>query len=111
MSMPATKTGLFGSEREREVVAAISRLAFCNPCPPERVTLERQVRGEAFPPPAAVWHAQPDAAGSNPNVPAIAARALELAEAARTRLAAPRPVRASPADLGLYRDLVLYLLY
>jgi DNA-binding NtrC family response regulator len=109
-----TANRLFGSEREREVVTAISRLTFCNPFTPERVTLERQVLGEAFTPGDMVWHAQAaqaEAAGSNPNVPKIAARAAELAEGLRSRLAGPRPAAATAAELALYRDLVLYLLY
>jgi len=102
---------LLSSDRERDVVAAISRLAFCNPFTPERLHLERQVLGEAFTPFDVVWHAQTDAAGANPNVPGIAAKALELAEGMRARLAGPRPAAASREELELYRDLVLYLLY
>jgi transcriptional regulator with AAA-type ATPase domain len=101
----------FLSEGEREVVVAISRLASCNPFTPERLHLERQVLGDAFSPFDVVWHAQTDAAGENPNVPGIAEKALELVEAMRERLTAPRPAEPSAEDLGLYRDLVLYLLY
>lgn len=101
----------FLSEGEREVVAAISRLASCNPFTPERLHLERQVLGEAFAPFDVVWHAQTDAAGANPNVPGIAEKTLELVEAMRARLTAARPAEPSAEDLGLYRDLVLYLLY
>src|SRR6266545_546409 len=101
---------LVSSDREREVVTAISRLAFCNPFTPERLRLERQVLGEAFTPFDVVWHAQTDAAGANPNVPGIAAKALELAEEMRARLAGPQPA-ASREELELYRALVLYLLY
>ena len=98
------------SDGEREVVEAISRLSFCNPFTPERLHLERRVLGDAFTPFDVVWHAQTDAAGTNPNVPGIAERALELAEGMRTRLTAKTP--APPRDeLELYRDLVLYVLY
>jgi hypothetical protein len=99
------------SGREREVVEAISRLAYCNPFTPERLTLERQALGNAFIPFDVVWHAQVDPARDNPNVPGILERARELAEGLRARLAGPLPPVVSAAELELYRDLVLYLLY
>ena len=104
------------SDGEREVVEAISRLAFCNPFTPERLRLERQALGEAFTPFDVVWHAQTEAAGVNPNVPGIAAKALELAEGMRARLVsaktpASKRSAASRVELDLYRDLVFYLLY
>ncbi len=99
------------SDQEREVVEAISRLAFCNPFTPERIHLERRVLGEAFAPFDVVWHAQTDAAGVNPNVPGIAAKALELAEGMRARLTARKAPAATREELELYRDLVFYLLY
>src|SRR6185436_40238 len=85
--------------------------AFCNPFTPERLHLERQVLGEAFTPFDVVWHAQTDAAGVNPNVPGITAKALELAEGMRARLAARKARSAAREELELYRDLVFYLLY
>jgi hypothetical protein len=97
-------------EAEREVVEAISRLVYCNPFTPERLALERQALGEAFTPFDVVWHAQVDPARDNPNVPRIRARAEELASILRSRLA-PSSGATDPADLELYRDLVLYLLY
>jgi DNA-binding NtrC family response regulator len=99
------------SDREREVVEAISRLAFCNPFTPERLRLERQVLGEAFTPFDVVWHAQTDAAGANPNVPGIAARALELAEGLRARLVSAKAPKLRGSELELYRDLVFYVVY
>ncbi|HYH46641.1 MAG TPA: sigma-54 factor interaction domain-containing protein [Thermoanaerobaculia bacterium] len=107
-SRPTTRPLL--TDAERDTVEAISRLAFCNPFTPERPRLERQVLGEAFQPSDAVWHAQTEATGANPNVPAIAARAGELAGALRERLESARSA-VSPGEERLYRDLVLYLLY
>ncbi len=103
-------------EAEREVVEAISRLVYCNPFTPERLTLERQALGEAFTPFDVVWHAQVDPSRDNPNVPRIRARAEELASILRSRLTPSSGVTdpaPDPADLelDLYRDLVLYLLY
>jgi DNA-binding NtrC family response regulator len=100
------------SDREREVVEAISRLAYCNPFTPERLTLERRALGDAFSPFAVVWHAQVDPARDNPNVPRITERARELAAELRDRIARPsRPAGFAGEELALYRDLVFYLLY
>jgi hypothetical protein len=96
--------------RERERVEAITRLAYCNPFTPERLTLERQALGDAFTPYDVVWHAQIDP-GDNPNVPGLTEAARELAEALRDRLAARRPPVVDREELELYRDLVLYLVY
>jgi transcriptional regulator with AAA-type ATPase domain len=104
MSDMASRTLL--TDRERETLEAISGLALGNPFGPERLKWERQVLGDAFTPFDVVWHARGEA--RNPNVPAIQARAEELAAALRERFAEERPGRE---DLGLYRDLVLYLLY
>jgi hypothetical protein len=104
MSDMASRTLL--TDRERETLEAISGLALGNPFGPERLKWERQVLGDAFTPFDVVWHARGEA--RNPNVPRIQERAEELAAAMRERLSGERPGRE---DLGLYRDLVLYLLY
>ncbi|HEV7516623.1 MAG TPA: sigma-54 factor interaction domain-containing protein, partial [Thermoanaerobaculia bacterium] len=111
----ATRGEPLFSGQERQVVEAISRLAYCNPFTPERLTLERQALGDAFIPFDVVWHSQVDPARDNPNVPVILEQAHELAETLRARLAAPGPRQTAAAvsreELELYRDLVLYLLY
>ncbi|HEX3131513.1 MAG TPA: hypothetical protein VH394_29520, partial [Thermoanaerobaculia bacterium] len=94
------------TDRERETLEAISGLAQGNPFGPERLTWERQVLGDAFTPFDVVWHARGEE--RNPNVPGIQARAEELAASLRERFAGAKPGRE---DLGLYRDLVLYVLY
>jgi transcriptional regulator with AAA-type ATPase domain len=94
------------SDRERTLAEAISRLAYGNPFGTERLTWERQALGDEFTPFDVVWHARGDAA--NPNLLRIAPRAEELALALRERLAGKR---AGKEELGLYRDLVSYVLY
>ncbi|HWM89992.1 MAG TPA: sigma 54-interacting transcriptional regulator [Thermoanaerobaculia bacterium] len=94
------------SDRERELVEAISRLTYGNPFGTERLLWERQALGDEFTPFDVVWHSRGDA--DNPNLTRIAPKAEELATSLRERLAGARPSRE---DLGLYRDLVLYVLY
>jgi hypothetical protein len=91
------------SDREREVLEAISRLAYGNPFGTDRLRWEREALRDAFTPFDVVWHARADRADANPNVARITARAQELADSLKGRVAR--------AELGLYRDLVLYLLY
>jgi hypothetical protein len=94
------------SDRERTLAEAISRLAYGNPFGTERLTWERQALGDEFTPFDVVWHARGDAV--NPNLLRIAPRAEELAISLKERLAGKR---ASKEELGLYRDLVSYVLY
>ncbi|HWN43849.1 MAG TPA: sigma 54-interacting transcriptional regulator [Thermoanaerobaculia bacterium] len=100
--MHATKL----SDRERALAEAISRLAYGNPFGTERLTWERQALGDEFTPFDVVWHARGDEV--NPNLLRIAPKAEELATSLRQRLAGKR---ASREELGLYRDLVSYVLY
>nr|MDP9121933.1 sigma-54 factor interaction domain-containing protein [Acidobacteriota bacterium] len=110
-SSVAARVRPFLATEERELAEAISRLAYCNPFTRERLELERRVLGETFTPFDVVWHAQIDPAGDNPNLPGITERARALAERLRARLHAARSVAATGAELDLYRDLVLYLVY
>lgn len=94
------------SDRERTLAEAIARLAYGNPFGPERLTWERQALRDEFTPFDVVWHARGDA--TNPNLLRIAPKAEELAICLRERLAGKRTSRE---ELGLYRDLVSYVLY
>jgi len=100
--MHATKL----SDRERTLLEAISRLAYGNPFGTERLTWERQALGDEFTPFDVVWHARGDEV--NPNLLRIAPKAEELAISLKERLAGKR---AGREELGLYRDLVSYVLY
>lgn len=94
------------SDRERTLLEAVSRLAYGNPFGTERLTWERQALGSEFTPFDVVWHARGDAV--NPNLLRIAPKAEELAISLKERLAGKRTSRE---ELGLYRDLVSYVLY
>jgi Sigma-54 interaction domain len=100
--MHATKL----SDRERALAEAISRLAYGNPFGTERLTWERQALGDEFTPFDIVWHSRGDEV--NPNLLRIAPKAEELATSLRQRLAGKRTSRE---EMGLYRDLVSYVLY
>ncbi|HYN21103.1 MAG TPA: sigma 54-interacting transcriptional regulator [Thermoanaerobaculia bacterium] len=97
------------SDREQDLLEAVSRLAYGNPFGPERIEWERQALGDEFVASDLVWHSRADS--TNPNVPRIAARAEELAGVLRERFAGARPAREQRELLGLYFDLVLYVLY
>ncbi len=94
------------SDRERALAEAISRLAYGNPFGTERLTWERQALGDEFTPFDIVWHSRGDEV--NPNLLRIAPKAEELATSLRQRLAGKRSARE---EMGLYRDLVSYVLY
>ncbi|MGH7804091.1 MAG: sigma 54-interacting transcriptional regulator [Candidatus Binatia bacterium] len=92
-----------------ERARSLSRLAYCNPFLPERRALEREVLGERFIAAGPVWSARADLAEQNPNLPALTAAAESLAGAARAKLADGE--RPSAEEVGLYEDVVHYLLY
>jgi transcriptional regulator with AAA-type ATPase domain len=96
------------TEAESTLARAVGALTASNPFLPERLEAERAALGNAFDPAGTLWHspAEPEPA---PNVVRIAARATTLAEAARARLA--DGVRPRAEEVGLYEDLVLYVLY
>ena len=93
---------------DRQLAEAISRLAYCNPFLPDRIEFERQALADAFVPGGTLWHAAglPE---PPPNVGALRERATELVERLAGRLAAQ--ARPSAADLTLYEDVVIYLLF
>ncbi len=100
---------VFVSDREREVLRAMSGLAMCNPFLPERVENERRALGSDFTPMAAVWHEGGDLEVENPNVERIAELGERLAPELRARLI--RGADASAEELRDYQGLVFYLLY
>src|SRR5262249_30604638 len=87
---------------------ALSSLVYCNPFLSERLKLQREALGQHLDSRPVVWHKLTEL-DNNPNLERLEKRARELAEYARQRLA--EPVVASEAELFLYEDLVLYLLY
>ena len=100
----------FLSSSERGFLRAASRLAFCNPFLPERVTHERAALGAEFVDDEPVWSFsvnEPDRRRSN--VWRIGARLDELCPVLRSKLASR--VAANEEDRVLYEDGVLNLLY
>ena len=99
----------FVSDAEREVLAAVARLATSNPFLRERVEDEQRALGQAFVRYAAVWHMDGELQGINPNVDTLAETAEKLAAELRKRLIAG--AKASDDELRLYEGFVRYLLF
>jgi DNA-binding NtrC family response regulator len=101
---------VFLSSDERAWLRTVSQLCYCNPFLPERIAYERVVLGDDFVEAEATWNLR----GDDPSVPLLhparLSRRLEtLLQAARERLS--RGSAAAEADLLLYEDAVLLLLY
>ncbi|MBI4602788.1 MAG: sigma-54-dependent Fis family transcriptional regulator [Planctomycetes bacterium] len=95
--------------QERRLAAAVSALAYANPFLPERIAQERAALGAEFDERHASWNVEPGGADFQPNVARICERTSRLLEAARGRLL--ERAEASPAELALYEDLLLFVLY
>jgi DNA-binding NtrC family response regulator len=93
---------------DRAFAQAIAALVYANPFLPERIDGERAALGPEFVATGTLWHARADL-DENPNLVRLSQRVEALADALRGRLAAG--ARAAPDELGLYEDLVLYLLF
>jgi hypothetical protein len=94
---------------ERTFLQAVADVAYCNPFLPERLAAERQALGAEFVASAAQWNMR----GDDPHTPHVnplrlAARVATRLESVRTRLVNGRS--ATPAELALYEDAVLYVL-
>jgi len=100
---------LFATTAEAEFAAAVSRLAYCNPFVPERIEQERVALGTDFVDADLVWNVAQDWDGSRPNIHKLRDRVERMASDARQRLV--EKVDASPKELGLYEDVIIYLLY
>jgi len=80
---------------ERAFAAAVAKLAYCNPFAPQRIECEREARGMGGPPVN--------------SLKSLIDRAESLAHACRARLG--QGACAADAELRLYEDVVLFLLY
>ncbi|MGA2742293.1 MAG: hypothetical protein ABSG65_33250, partial [Bryobacteraceae bacterium] len=100
----------FVPPQQRAFLAAISQLAYANPFLPEWVEFERAVLGDAFVASEPVWsqHVR-DPEQPRANVGRIVERLEPLAAVLQARLR--EGVDARPADLALYEDAILHLLY
>jgi transcriptional regulator with AAA-type ATPase domain len=96
------------TESDCRFAQTLSRLVYCNPFLPERLKLQGEALGANRCAQPVVWHKLTEL-DNNPNLERLEKRACELAARTRQRLAAGAAV--SEAELLLYEDLVLYLLY
>jgi DNA-binding NtrC family response regulator len=100
---------LFATSAERHFAQAVTGLVYVNPFLPERIDWERQALGDAFTEPGPVWSIRPNESGERPNLQLLQQKTEALAGTLRDALAGGR--RASPFEVALYRDLVVYVLY
>src|ERR1700732_346739 len=99
----------FMTAGQRTVLKAVSRLSNANPFLPERVECERAVLGSAFVEGEPVWSYRVEHPEPRANVWRIMERLQPLVEQLGTRLR--DGAEAREADLALYEDAVLHLLY
>ena len=79
---------------EFAVASRISAIANCNPFLPDRISLERELLGDAFDDRCADWNTQPGGEDDSPNVRNVIARSEAMLASVRNRLAAT-PLRES----------------
>jgi hypothetical protein len=97
------------TERDGKFGEAVSGLVYCNPFLPQRISYERAALGDQFDERNALWNIHTGQEDQNPNVARIVKQAEEVLDRARRRLAAGEPPRE--AELTLYEDLLLFVLY
>ena len=98
------------TDRERRILGAISKLAYCNPFLPEHTEHESAALGNQFVAGSAAWSASvtnPDA--PNPNVVKVHERLESLIPRVHARLVAA--VEANAEELAIYIDCAQYLLF
>jgi DNA-binding NtrC family response regulator len=101
----------FLSATERSFLAAVSEFAYCNPFLPEHTRLEREALGADFVEGEPVWsQLVADPERPRANVWRIYEKLKKLAEELRSRLTSQK-FTPRDADLLLYEDAILHLLY
>lgn len=94
---------------DRIFLHAVSGLANCNPFLPERLEFEQQALGDQYDEAGRVWSRGGWDEKERTNIEQIGRRVVELATRLRDELEDGK--NATEEELGLYEDLVLYLLY
>src|SRR6187399_1561986 len=94
---------------QRSFLEAVSRLGYANPFLPERVELERRVLGAEFLEGEPVWSYRAEHPEPRANVWRIVSRLEPLVEHLAASLRGG--MSAGEADLALYEDAALQLLY
>ncbi len=97
------------SGKERAIAEAMARLTAVNPFLPDRISYEKDVLGRGFVKTREVWNVDTELGGLNPNLAKIDELSKALLPELRTRL--ENGDSATDEELGLYEDLVLYVLY
>ncbi len=97
------------TDADRVFVEAIAQVDYCNPFTPARIELERQSLGADFLEVDSAWNMRADSEGHSTNSDRMQARARQVADAARQRIAAGE--LASAKELSLYEDVVVFILY
>jgi len=98
------------SSADRRFHEALSRLAYANPFTTERFDFEREALGDDYEPAASgVWSRRADIDERRPNIAKLSERAVAATNRAREALVAGK--RATAAELVLYEDAALYVLY
>jgi DNA-binding NtrC family response regulator len=101
----------FISAAERSFLTAVSEFAYCNPFLPEHTRLEREALGDEFVEGEPVWSQMvEDPERPRANVWRIFEKLKKLAEELRSRLISGK-FTPREADLLLYEDAILHLLY
>lgn len=99
------------SDRERTVLTAISKLAFCNPFLPERTEYERAALQRHYVSSGLVWSASVKAPETtSPNVVRVHQLLESLIPQVRARILAGGG-SATPEEVAIYQDCAQYLLY
>src|SRR2546429_2990193 len=88
------------NDSERSLAQSFSKLTYCNPFLRERIEFERDILGADFIDSEFVWSARAHLEGERPNIAALSAKAENLADSIRSRLAANQ--RATPTELDAY---------
>ncbi len=96
-------------EKERKFAETISDLAFCNPFLPMRKKLEKEAPGKEFIATDPIWSYHGELNEKLSNVPSLVKQVQSIVDDLNQRLQISGP--EDRTELGLYTDLVLFLLY
>lgn len=95
--------------QDARVARGLSRISHSNPFLPERVEAERETLGDCFVATDTHWHARGGSYAEIPNVALLSGLATQTAERVRHKLESGHT--ASPEELELYEETLLFALY
>lgn len=97
------------TQKQQRFAHNISSLVFGNPFIPERIAFEKEALGDQFIQTPRVWSFLSGSESDRANLSKLVELVIPLADEARKKLASG--IATNENELGLYHDLVLYLLY